>query len=112
MTHEPTAEDLRDLAIEQVLTGDEAVHRNYRAFLDKAIDELIDEGNEFTADTIRSRVDPEVLAHASPMLLPAVMRALAQSGRVQCVGWAVSTRRSRHCGPLRVWRPAVQEEAA
>lgn len=112
MTHEPTAEELRDLAVEAVLTSDEAVHRGYRTYLDEAIDALIDEGNEFTADTIRSRVDPEVFAHTSPMLLPAVMRALAQSGRVQAVGWAVSTRRSRHCGPLRVWRPAVQKEAA
>lgn len=112
MTHEPTAEDLRDEAIETVLTGDEAVHRNFRAFIDQAINELIDEGREFTADDVRSRVDPEVMALASPMLLPAVMRALAQSGRVQTIGWAVSTRRSRHCGPLRVWRPAVQGEAA
>lgn len=112
MNHEPTAAELRDEGIAAVLTSDEAVHRGYRAFLDEAIDALIHEGEEFTADDIRSRVDPVVFAHTSPMLLPAVMRALAQSGRVQAVGWAVSTRRSRHCGPLRVWRPAVQKEEA
>jgi hypothetical protein len=111
MIDEPTGVELRDSAIEAVLTSDEAVHRGRRAFIDKAIDALIEEGGEFTSDDVRARVDPEVLALASPMLLPAVMRALAQSGRVQTIGWTVSTRRSRHCGPLRVWRPTVGEAA-
>lgn len=113
MNTDPTGENLRDEAIETVLAADEAVHRGYRAEVERVLADLIESCREFTADTINRALPDDVRDHASPYLTPAVLRVASQAGRIQVVGYAVSERPQRHGGILRIWRGVhVKEEAA
>lgn len=113
MTTEPTGEDLRDEAIETVIAADEAVHRNHRAAIEKVINDLIQQGAEFTADTVHAFLDEDTRTLASPYLIPALFRVASQEGRIEVIGYAISGRPSRHMGMLRVWRGTqANEEAA
>jgi hypothetical protein len=113
MTTDHTGEDLRDEAIETVLSADEAVHRGYRSTIEKVIDDLIETGEPFTADTVTARLDEDTRTLASPYLIPALFRVAAQAGRIKVVGYAVSERPQRHGGVLRIWRgvQAIEEAA-
>lgn len=111
--NEPSGTELRDAAIERVLSADEAVHRCHRNEVERILADLIERGEEFTADTINRAIPDDVRDHASPYLTPAVLRVASQAGRIQVVGYAISERPTRHKGILRVWRGVqANEEAA
>lgn len=113
MSHdEETGEALRDAAIEQVISGDEAPHRNHRVVIEKVIDDLIESAVEFTADTVNCLLDEDTRTLASPYLVPALFRVAAQAGRIRVVGYAISERPQRHGGIVRIWRGALANEEA
>lgn len=99
----PTGRDLRDQGLTAVLAADEAVHRQYRRAIEQALDELIVEGIEFTADDVAERLPQDVREHAAPSLVSAVFAVYSRQKRIECVGFGTSSRRSRHCGAVRRW---------
>lgn len=101
--HQPTGGQLRDEGVTAAIAADTAAHRGHRDAIEQALDELITSGRAFTADDIRSRLPAEVQERIPPPLLPAVLRAACQRGLIRHVGWASSTRATRHAGPLRRW---------
>lgn len=109
---EETGAHLRDEGIQSVLDGDAAVHRGYRAAIERAIGALIEAGEPFTADHVHRLLDDDVRDHASPMLVPAMFKLASQEGRIKTTGWAISERPKRHGGVLRIWLAADTEEAA
>lgn len=102
---------LRDCGVEAVLAADTAPHRGAGEVIASIIEDLADEGRDFTADDVRGRMPIGCKEH-SPNVLPACFSRLRRAGRIKTVGFTVSKRGSRHSGAIRVWRGVDSETEA
>lgn len=93
---------LRAAGYDNVLAADEAVHRGHRAAIEKALIELIDRAEPFTADNVYELLGDDVRPH-SQNLLPALIGSWRCRGLLTPIGWRTSTRPSRHSAAVRVW---------
>lgn len=102
-----TGQQLKAAGVEAVLAADEAPHRNYRAVLETALEQLVMSGDTFTADDLWRLIDDDTKRHVSPNLVPALFAGAVSAGRIVRVGFECSTRPSRHGGLFRRWRAAA-----
>lgn len=81
---------------------------------DKAVIELAGTGKTFTTDDVR-RLMPEGLAPAHPNAWGGLLSAWRTRGLIKAVGYATTTRASRHGAPQRLWTgttPTQRKQAA
>lgn len=110
--HSPkTGSQLRDQGIADVLDADHAVNRGVREHVEHVLDELIESGRPFCADDVHRLLPQDVQPH-SPHLIPALFRTYAVREQIRQVGWATSTRPTRHAGVVRMWIGAAHIKAA
>lgn len=64
------------------------------------VEGLAASGRPFTADDLRAAGLPEP---DTPNRVGALLSSMARRGVIRDVGYAKATRRSRHCGLVRVW---------
>lgn len=88
----------------RVLATEDEHGPDYREAALAAIDVLIERGAPFTADDVHPLI-PEGLEPHHHNVLPALMRSVSRTGRIEPDGWASSTRPQRHAGYSRRWRP-------
>lgn len=104
--NQSTGEQLRDRGVAAVLAADVAINRSYHVEVEAAIAELAASGRAFTADHVRERLPDEIREQLPVNLLPALIRTYAGREQIRHVGWATSTRASRHKGAIRWWMGA------
>ena len=99
-----TGLDLRHEGQAAVVAADAATHRGFKAYLNKALDALMNVCDEFTVDDVR-RIASEIAALEgssaephSPNLLPAILGGYVAAGRIVRVGEYHSGRKSRRYG--------------
>lgn len=106
-----TGSQLRDEGINAVLDADVAPHRGCREHIERVLDELIAAGHPFCADDVHKLLPEDMQPH-SPYLIPALFRVYRTREQIRQVGWATSTRPTRHAGVVRMWVGAEHTEAA
>ena len=102
---ETTGTALRDQGEADVLAADTAAHRRFAEYVNAAIERLIDQGQEFTAEDAHEAIErdhPGVQAHHANVL-PAVFSKLRYRQDVRHVGYRRATRTPRRGGTLSVW---------
>lgn len=100
----PTGEQQRDIGAQKTLAAATAAHRiEYRQHAERAIAAFRWENCDFTADDVHAEIPDEIQPHG-PNVLPAVILTAARRGLIKHVGWARSTRPSRHAAAVRVWK--------
>ncbi|GGM85031.1 hypothetical protein GCM10012275_64750 [Longimycelium tulufanense] len=97
-----TGKQLRDRGFAEVTAADRAVHRNVGERIKAAIDQLLAEGGEWTAEDVRARL-PEGVEPHSPNLLGAIIGNYASRGLIRRVDLRTSRRPSRHAAEIKVW---------
>lgn len=108
----PDGTALRDEGVQAVLDADVAPHRGHRAAIEAVLDALVESGQMFDADDVAAALDEDTRRHASPNLVGALFNVYRSDGRITCIGYGISTRRSRHAGLLRRWIGSDALEAA
>jgi hypothetical protein len=102
-TEQATGRQLREDGVAANLAAATAVHRSFREHAEQVLARYIRHGALFTADDIRQEIPDGVEPH-SANVLPSLIGVYAARGVITPVGWAVSTRRSRHASHNRLWR--------
>lgn len=95
----------RDAGMQEAV---EAANENWRQVAHDALDDLIAEGTEFSADDVWDRIavlDPGAQTHNNSALGGIFMGAVKQN-RIQRVRYEASRRKSRHAGTVAVYVPA------
>lgn len=94
-----------------VTAADIAAHRGYGAYIARALNVLLHEGEDFTAETVRTMAT--AIAHSddreftpAPNLIPAAIGGHASAGHIVEVGRVTSTRPSRRGSKVSLWRAA------
>lgn len=59
------------------------------------------QGTTFSSDELRQMIEPP----DHPSWTGHAFTAARKRGIIEPIGWKISTSRSRHGGPVRVWRP-------
>ena len=92
-----------------VIAADVAVHRSFGLYVERALRVLLHEGQDFTAETVRTYAVN--LAHAegrdftpAANLIPAYIGSYASAGRIVEVGRVASTRPERRGSKISLWR--------
>ena len=101
-------DDGRRLRDEGMALVDEHEHPAWRAAADRAIRELAYAGSPFTAEDVISRVGMP----NRPNAVGARFSAAARQGLIEDIGYAQSSRSTRHASRLLVWRGTVEARSA
>lgn len=111
----PTGDDLRDDG-QAVVIADDAVEANAGKIIRATLRRLIETGEQFSADDIRSEVEGyDLVARAMfkrPNLLPAIIGGASRKGLIEPIGIVKPTRASRHANRNLIWRATAQGRAA
>lgn len=97
-----TGEQLKSQGMADCLAAATAPHRTYRQHAEDALEQLIAERRQFTADDIRARIPRGVQPH-SPNVLPSVVGSAAARRRIVRVADVRTIRASRHSSRNGLW---------
>lgn len=100
-----TGEQLRMDGLAANLAAQTAPHRDYREHAERVLAEFVRERREFTADDVHRQLPDDIKPQStkSPNVIPSLIGSYSAQKVIVPVGWANSTRPSRHASRNRIW---------
>lgn len=101
-----TGEQLRMEGMTANLAAQTAPHRDYREHAEHILAEFVRQRREFTADDVHRQLPDDIKPQSQqhPNVIPSLIGIYSAQKVIVPVGWANSTRASRHASRNRIWK--------